>query len=244
VLWLILSPVHFIAVCFTKTTCILMESVPGWGQLSGMTDNRTIWEETYRRQKYLWGGSVPELPSLPHHARVLELGCGNGKTFAALLRNGWDAVALDFSKTAVKTARSQITLDQSGDCIVADARSIPFRAASFDAVFSWHILGHLTGQDRIQVAERIGSLLKPGGIVLFSEFSRDDFRCNKGTLLEEGTFLRGNSISTHYFTEDEVRKLFISLPCISLITRQWEMKGRGTNYVRSEIQAVFSTPCR
>jgi SAM-dependent methyltransferase len=86
-------------------------------------------------------------------------------------------VALDFSKTAVETSRSQITPDQYGDCILADARWIPFRAASFDAVFSWHILGHMTDLDRIGVAERIGSLLKPGGIVLFSEFSRDDPIC-------------------------------------------------------------------
>jgi SAM-dependent methyltransferase len=209
-----------------------------------MTDDRTVWEEAYQRQRQIWGGAVPQLPSLPRQARVLELGCGNGKTFAALLRNSWNTVALDFSKTAVETSRSQITMHQSGDCILADARSIPFRAGSFDAVFSWHILGHMTELDRLNIAERVGSLLKPEGIVLFSEFSRDDFRCNKGTRLDEGTFLRGNSIRTHYFTEGEVRQLFPALSCISLVTHRWEMKGRGSNYVRSEIQAVFSNTGR
>ena len=34
----------------------------------------------------LWGGAVHSLPALPDHARVLELGCGNGKTLSAMNR--------------------------------------------------------------------------------------------------------------------------------------------------------------
>jgi MPBQ/MSBQ methyltransferase len=205
-----------------------------------MTDDRTVWEETYQRRGQIWGGAVPPLPALPPHARVLELGCGNGKTFGALLQNDWEAVALDFSKTAVKTARSLITTARSGDCILADARSFPFHDASFDAVFAWHVLGHMTAPDRLAIARGMGRLLKPEGIVLFSEFSRDDFRYNSGTPVEEGTFLRGNAISTHYFTEPETRSLFFDLSCISLRNHRWEMKIRGKNYARSEIQAVFA----
>ena len=208
-------------------------------ELHSMTDDRRVWEEAYQRRGQLWSGAVPPLPALPRHARVLELGCGNGKTFFALLQKGWDAVALDFSKTAVKTARSHITNVDSADCILADARSIPFRPASFDAVFAWHILGHMMEPDRARVARQIGRILKPGGLVLFSEFSCDDFRYNHGTSLEEGTFLRGTAISTHYFTEPETRSLFPDLSCISFRMHRWELKVRQKNYARSEIQAVF-----
>jgi SAM-dependent methyltransferase len=205
-----------------------------------MTDDRTVWEEAYQRRGQRWSGAVPPLPALPRHARVLELGCGNGKTFLALLQKGWDTVALDFSGTAVKTARSHILPEHYGEGILADARNIPFCPASFDAIFAWHILGHMTGPDRIHIAREMSSLLRPGGLVLFSEFSREDFRYNQGTLLEEGTFLRGTAISTHYFTEDETRSLFPDLTCTSLWIHRWDLRVRGQDHARSEIQAVFT----
>ena len=204
-----------------------------------MTDDRRVWEDAYQRRGQRWSGAVPSLPDLRRQARVLELGCGNGRTFMELLRNNWDVVALDFSRTAVKTARSQITQAHSGDGILADARFIPFRLASFDAIFAWHIIGHMRETDRTRIASAICHLLKPGGLVIFAEFSREDIRYNQGTLLEEGTFLRGTAISTHYFTEAETRPLFQDLSVVSLLTHRWDLKVRGTIHTRSEIQAVF-----
>jgi len=204
-----------------------------------MTDDRRVWEAAYRRRGQLWSGAVPPLPALPEHARVLELGCGNGKTFDALLKNHWDTVALDFSETAVKTARSHITHAQSGDGILADARFIPFRPASFDAIVTWHILGHMMERDRVHIASGLGCLLKPEGILIFAEFSREDVRYNRGTLLEEGTFLKGTAISTHYFTGQEILSLFQDLSCVSLRTHRWDLRVCGQSHTRSEIQAVF-----
>jgi MPBQ/MSBQ methyltransferase len=206
-----------------------------------MTDDRTVWDDAYRRRGQRWAGAVPPLPVLPGHARVLELGCGNGKTFAALMKNGWDAVALDFSVTAVKTARSSFTTGQNGDAVLADARFLPFHPATFDAIFAWHIIGHMHEPDRVHIAREIGRLLKPGGIILFSEFSRKDFRYASGVPGEDGTFLRGNGISTHYFTEPESRALFTDCSCTSLREHHWELRVRGQVHARSEIQAIFTT---
>jgi MPBQ/MSBQ methyltransferase len=204
-----------------------------------MTDNRAIWDEAYQRRGQIWSGAVPELPHLPVHARVLEIGCGNGKTFLALLQKGWEAIGLDFSGTAVKTARGRIRYDQSGDCILADARFVPFRPASFDAIFARHVLGHLMEPDRIRVVTMLGDLLKPGGLLIFSAFSCEDFRYNQGSRIEEGTFVRGTAISTHYFTLPETLSLFSGLSCTSQKTHRWDLKVRGQKYPRSEVQAVF-----
>jgi ubiquinone/menaquinone biosynthesis C-methylase UbiE len=205
-----------------------------------MTDDRTVWEKVYQQRGQLWSGAVPQVPERLHHARVLEMGCGNGKIFAALLQNCCDAIALDFSKTALKTAQTYIRDSTSGNCILADARFLPFSPASFDAIFAWHILGHMTTPDRFHVASVAGRLLKPGGTLFFSEFSSEDFRYNVGNPVEESTFLRGNGIHTHYFTEHETRSLFSGLSCISLRTQRWDLKIRGHNFIRSEIQAEFS----
>lgn len=206
-----------------------------------MTDNRSVWEDAYFRRGQRWAGVISPLPVLPNHARVLELGCGNGRIFAALLQNGWDAVALDFSRTAVKTARSSCPTRQNGDAVLADARSLPFHPGTFDAIFARHIIGHMNGPDRVHIAREISRLLKPGGIILFSEFSREDFRAQSGVPVEDGTFLRGNGISTHYFTEHETRALFPHCTCVSLDMHQWVLRVRGQVHPRSEIQAIFTT---
>ena len=53
------------------------------------------WEENYVSRGPLWGGAVHSLPVLPDHARILELGCGNGKTLSAMNRSGWDVTGID-----------------------------------------------------------------------------------------------------------------------------------------------------
>ena len=55
------------------------------------------WEEDYTRRGMLWGGLTHNLPDLPSRSRVLELGCGNGKTLFAMLQRGWDVTAIDFA---------------------------------------------------------------------------------------------------------------------------------------------------
>jgi len=204
-----------------------------------MTGDRLAWDEAYRRRRQLWGGNVSTLPDLPPAARVLELGCGNGKTFGALVLRGWDAVALDHAASAVTAARDLTPSTSGGHYVVADARAVPFRGGSFDAVFAWHILSHLTGPDREAGVREIVRLLIPGGRVFFSGFSRADFRYGSGSSVEEGTFCRGNSLCTHYFSEDEVRSLFGALSCTGLYDHRWFLRIRGREYPRSEIRAEF-----
>ena len=55
------------------------------------------WDEDYARRGILWSGAIRDLPDLPLRSRVLDLGCGNGKTLFAMLQRGWDVTAIDFA---------------------------------------------------------------------------------------------------------------------------------------------------
>lgn len=205
-----------------------------------MTGNREVWDGAYERRGQLWGGAPPSLPGLPDHARVLELGCGNGKMFPALQKEGRKVVGLDFSRSAVVAARSLPAGPRPCDIVLADARSLPFIRSSFDAVIARHIIGHMDRDGRKQIARGILQVLRPGGMLHFSAFSREDFRYGHGTPPEEGTFIRGNGISTHYFTGDETIALFSGLSCTSLDKPQWTLRIRGKDHTRSEIHAIFT----
>jgi hypothetical protein len=51
--------------------------------------------------------------------------------------------------------------------------------------------------------------------------------------------LRGNGISTHYFSAEDTRGLFSGLSCESLSESRWTLRIRGKDHQRSEIQAIF-----
>ncbi len=204
-----------------------------------LTDDRTVWEAAYQRRRQLFGGMAPSIEDLPENARVLELGCGNGKNTKMLLRQGYDVVALDFSRAAISAASSCLPTAGQGHAVLADARALPLRSGTCDMVTARHIIGHMTRAGREQIAWEIGRVLKGGGTLHFSAFSRNDFRYGQGLGVEEDTFLRGNGISTHYFSDDEVSELFSSLTCRSLTSQKWSLRVRGREYERAEVHAIF-----
>lgn len=197
------------------------------------------WEENYVSRGPLWGGAVHSMPALPDHARVLELGCGNGKTLSAMNRCGWDVTGIDLSPRALRLALQASPEEHKITLAGADIRQLPFCAGSFDGVVAFHVLGHLSAGDRGTSLQELSRVTRAGGRVFFRDFSTRDFRYGRGKETEPGTFLRGNGIQTHYFTEKEVVDLFTGFVAESTGACTWQMRVKGTEYVRSEITATF-----
>lgn len=200
---------------------------------------RDCWDADYRKKGSLYGGTPRRLPPLPAGARVLELGCGNGKSLSGMVHRGWTVTAIDFSIPAALLARAPARQGSGAGIVVADARALPFREGSFDAVASCHLLGHALHKDRLQIAREISRVLSPEGQVWFCDFSTRDFRYGSGREQEPGTFIRGNGILTHYFTEAETMDLFPGFVTESLRHDEWVLRVRGKRYPRSEISALF-----
>jgi len=199
---------------------------------------RNAWDRDYRQRGRLWGGAKRIIPDLPAGSRVLEIGCGNGKTLAAMLHQPWQTVALDISSRAAEIAMS----DSRGfaDVLVADACQLPFKDDSFDAVLAFHITGHLLSDGRRLMASESARVLRPGGKLFFRDFGADDMRSGQGREVEPKTYKRGEGILTHYFTEKEAVKLFSMLRPESIRTHAWKMRIRGQDLLRSEIEACLN----
>jgi len=193
------------------------------------------WDKDYASRGRLWGGAVMDLPLLPEGSVVLELGCGDGKTLSAL-PGGGKIVALDVSLEALHLARRVRT---DANLILADASCLPLREKSFDAVFAFHVTGHLLAAGRRALAREAARALVPGGRLFFRDFSGQDMRAGQGEEVEQGTFLRGSGILTHYFTKSEVEELFCDLLPVSIGTHRWKLRIKGENLVRAEVEAVF-----
>lgn len=199
---------------------------------------RAAWDAGYLKRGRRYGGAPPDLPVLFPGARILEAGCGDGKSLRAMAGRGWDIVAIDFSREAIRICSGQDALHDTG-FIQADAGIMPFRAETFDAVFLSHLLGHMPVKGRSLVASEAERVLIPGGVIFLRVFSVKDFREGKGSLIEPHTYLRGDGILTHYFSGEEVESLFSRLTLTALKTIAWSMKVKGETLVRSEITAEF-----
>ncbi|MCX6676393.1 MAG: class I SAM-dependent methyltransferase [Methanothrix sp.] len=200
-----------------------------------MDTHQKAWDKDYAGRGRLWGGAVLDLPLLPEGSVVLELGCGDGKTLSAL-PDGWKIVALDVSPQALRLARR---VRSDANLILADAGRLPLRVGSFDAVFAFHVTGHLLARERSALAREAARALVPGGRLFFRDFSDQDMRAGQGDEVEPGTFRRGSGILTHYFTENEVGELFSSLQPVSISTHRWKLRIKGEDLVRAEVVAVF-----
>jgi SAM-dependent methyltransferase len=101
---------------------------------------------------------------IPQNARVLELWCGTGILWRARVQvpRGWRVILTDMSDGMLRETRTSLArLGHSFSYMQADAQSIPFRDASFDAVIANHMLYHVPDIPRALAEFR--RVLKPSG---------------------------------------------------------------------------------
>ncbi len=89
--------------------------------------------------------------------RLLEIGAGTGAQAKVLAARG-------FQVNAIEIANSIYQPEQVFPVSIYDGKNIPFPDASFDIVFSSHVLMHIAQADAFQ--KEILRVLKPGGQVV------------------------------------------------------------------------------
>lgn len=198
-----------------------------------MEDQREAWDSFYSGNRRPWRG-VSDIGDLtfPPGGRVLEVGCGNGKTAVALAKRGYRVTGMDFSQKAIDICR-ELILD--ADFVCASVLNIPFENGSFDGISAFHVLEHLTDDELSKAAEELYRVMKTGGYLLVKSFAEGDMRAGKG-IANDDNVIRGNGILYHYFTEQELLDKLSVFQCVSI--RTVEEKTRF-GAVRRRIEAVF-----
>jgi imidazolonepropionase-like amidohydrolase len=102
---------------------------------------------------------------LPDGARVLDLGCGAGLPVVQELAERFEVTGVDISRRQIELARQNV---RSATFLQADVSAVRFPAASFGAVVSFHMLGHLPRDEHGPLFRSIASWLRPGGLFVAS----------------------------------------------------------------------------
>lgn len=133
---------------------------------------------------------------LAEGSRVLDVGCGCGKT-VKFLRDQLNMQACGVDKSAAMIANGKL-LDDTLDIRVGDAERLDFAAGSFDAVVAECVFCLLP--NKAAALEEFCRVLKPGGKLIMSDLY----------LLEpsaEPVSLDAVTCLQNLMTEDEIRRL-------------------------------------
>jgi SAM-dependent methyltransferase len=116
----------------------------------------------------LWLGNL--LPKARRHGlrghRLLDVGCGTGKSFLPMLERGWEVTACDISPSMLELARAK-----AGDAVqlsVADMRELPV-FGEFNLVWALDDAVNylLSGKELWEALRGMRANLAPGGLLMF-----------------------------------------------------------------------------
>jgi SAM-dependent methyltransferase len=111
------------------------------------------------------------LDQLPEGVDVLEFGCGGGGSTTRQLAERFALTGVDLSARQIELARQNLP---EATFIHADMTKLELPPASFDAVVALYSLTHLPYSDLPGVLLKIGSWLRPGGLLLATIGARSD----------------------------------------------------------------------
>jgi len=137
------------------------------------------WHHTRGKRGVLWPGAAEFLDNLPRGSIVADVGCGDGKYFAAGWAAGCYVIGTDISLPLLQTAMGrtggadprQVKYDESGASnkpamAVADCLNLPMRDGCCDAAICIAVMHHLSSEGRrLQCLRELRRVVKEGGLI-------------------------------------------------------------------------------
>lgn len=132
-------------------------------------------------------------------ARVLDVGCGTGRTTYPLYEMGYDVIGIDVSDEMVDRAAE---LFPEIPFRVGDATDLDFGTDRFDyALFSHNGLDYVHPESaRVTALRELGRVLKPDGLLVFST--------HNGWYRYPAFFFDRQFLRTFYLNEGNFKRLF------------------------------------
>lgn len=164
-------------------------------------NERVAWDRRYRQGTHASLTPDPFLvsaydefvaPAFPHGGHALDLAGGVGRHAISLAERGWRVTLVDISPEAIALAKSEAKARRLlFACQRADLTEWPLPHSAFDLILNFFYLERT-------LFPAIGRALKPGGMLTFKTYTRDQLKLGGGPthpmhLLERNELLRAFS---------------------------------------------------
>lgn len=167
--------------------------------------------------------TIKEFASRLKGKKILDLGSGPGRD-AVLLRNeGLDVTCLDASSEMVKR-----TTELGFNSVLADMRKLDFPEKSFDGVWAFTSLLHISKDEVGKVISKIHKLLKPNGVFLIGMIEGGF----EGDIERES--MPGVKRYFRFYSESELRQLMEGNGF------KFEYQGKYTPHSKTYLSQVYS----
>lgn len=155
---------------------------------------------------------------------ILDIGCGNGRDAIYLGTQGFTVDGIDSSQKAIAFFQERVEKEgiRNVHPILGDATDIRHPDGSFDAVTIRRVLDVCRKRDAKQIVDETERVLKHHGIAYVSmasvrsEIYQTSFYGLGLVGFDEPGTLAYKDFILHFFSEDEIRKLFKNFNVISL----------------------------
>jgi SAM-dependent methyltransferase len=147
----------------------------GLGTMQDISSQISYWDRVAHEKRFShplrldWLGQYLKTP----RARILDYGCGYGRTLAELSLAGYkNIVGMDFSESMLRRCRNQAF---RLSLIRNDGRSLPLKNNCFDAVILFAVLTCIpdSNEQRLLLTE-VERVLRPGGLIYLSDLLVND----------------------------------------------------------------------
>jgi cyclopropane fatty-acyl-phospholipid synthase-like methyltransferase len=175
--------------------------------------DKAAFEHIYSKPGAIWTQDTPpeKLATLVENGvlkpgKVLDSACGEGTAAVYLAREGFDVTGIDFSEKAIEYAHTRAT-EQGAEVnfMVMDALEIEKLSETFNFVFEWGLIHHLSPEQVELYIEKVSKVLIPGGLYMTNTFNIESEAYG-----QKGEKVRKTPLGTelYYYTQEEMRALF------------------------------------
>ncbi|MBU4070341.1 MAG: class I SAM-dependent methyltransferase [Nanoarchaeota archaeon] len=110
--------------------------------------------------------------NITKNSKVLEVGCGEGRSLKDILPLTKNITGIDYDKKAVNDAKKNFKDFPKIKILKADAHKLPFKNKSFDFVICMTTFANF-GNKKYIVLKEMNRVLKDKGFIIISVFSED-----------------------------------------------------------------------
>ncbi|NOY15198.1 MAG: methyltransferase domain-containing protein [bacterium] len=156
-------------------------------------------------QKGLYWGLKPHslvvdsVKFLPLNAKILDLGCGEGRNSLFLAGKGFDLTAIDIAEEGIKKLKKFAKKENLNiNAYVSDVKSYLKNCQEFDAIFGINVLQFIDQNNIFSVIKKTQSKTKPNGLNVVASFIATSQKAKKAPAAK-GRYL---------FGKGELKKLY------------------------------------
>ncbi len=151
-----------------------------------------------QKRKNLENLIISNFSSLPEHAKVFEIGSGNGTNAKFIQSLGFDVTASDTANAFIKA-----TQNQGLKTIKFNALKDSFPEKYF-AIFCWRVFVHFTKDDALHIIQKVYDTLETNGIFIFNAINREIKDIDNEWVDFEGEYHMGAERYYDYFSKNDL----------------------------------------